>query len=157
MPEQRNTSFTVSDEAPSTPLSESSVSISHQHPDTLLEECNFSKGEGKTGIREIQSYLVCGHWYPHLVRCQAQVLTFMCQMTLDKIDIEGDKEQTKIFTQYTIDAVCASYAAARNRVHQYTQLAKIYQWEADDSAVKLEKAGHIMPDYKPAWWTACSG
>lgn len=77
-------------------------------------------------------------------------------MTLDEIDIEGDEEQTKVFTQYTIDAVCASYAAAQNRVRQYTQLAKIYQREADDWAVKLEKAGHIMPDYKPTWWLACS-
>jgi hypothetical protein len=33
-------------------------------------------------------------------------------MTLDEIDIERDEEQTKIFTQYTIDIVCASYAAA---------------------------------------------
>jgi hypothetical protein len=77
-------------------------------------------------------------------------------MTLDEIDIEGDEEQTKAFTRFTIDAVCASYAAAQHRVRQYTQLAKIYQREADDWAVKLEKAGHIMPDYKPAWWMACS-
>lgn len=77
-------------------------------------------------------------------------------MTLDEIDIEGDEEQTKVFTQYTIDTVCTSYAAAQNRVCQYTQLAKIYQREADDWAVKLEKAGHIMPDYKPTWWLACS-
>jgi hypothetical protein len=48
-------------------------------------------------------------------------------MTLDEIDIEGDEEQNKIFTQYTIDAVCTSYATAKNRVRQYTQLAKIYQ------------------------------
>ncbi|KAG2757576.1 hypothetical protein P692DRAFT_20711625 [Suillus brevipes Sb2] len=76
-------------------------------------------------------------------------------MTLDEIDIEADEEQTEIFTRYTIDAVCASHAAARNRVRQYTQLAKIYQREADDWAVKLEKAGYVMPDYKPVWWTSC--
>jgi hypothetical protein len=79
----------------------------------------------------------------------------MYKMTLDKIDIEADEEQTKIFTRYTIDAVWASYAAAWNRVRQYTQLAKIYQWEADDWVVKLEKASYVMPDYKPVWWMAC--
>jgi hypothetical protein len=77
-------------------------------------------------------------------------------MTLDEIDIEEDDEQTELFTWYTIDAVCASYVAARNRARQYTQLAKIYQREADNWAVKLEKAGHIMPDYKPVWWVACT-
>jgi hypothetical protein len=81
----------------------------------------------------------------------------MYKMTLDEIDIPADEEQTEIFTRYTIDAVCASYAAARNRVRQYTQLAKIYQREADDWAIKLEKAEYVMPDYKPVWWTACLG
>lgn len=81
----------------------------------------------------------------------------MYKMTLDEIDIQADEEQTELFTRYTIDAVCASYAVARNRVRQYTQLAKIYQREADDWAVKLEKAGYVMPGYKPAWWTACLG
>jgi hypothetical protein len=48
-------------------------------------------------------------------------------MTLDKIDIQGAEEKTQIFTRHTIDAVYASYAAAQHRIHQYTQLAKIYQ------------------------------
>ncbi|KAG2152591.1 uncharacterized protein EDB93DRAFT_1102922 [Suillus bovinus] len=74
-------------------------------------------------------------------------------MTLDEMDIQGAEEQTQIFTWHTIDAVYASYAAAQHRVCQYTQLAKIYQLEADDWAVKIEKANHLMPDYKPVWGT----
>lgn len=76
-------------------------------------------------------------------------------MTLDEIDIQGAEEQTQIFTRHTIDAVYASYATAQHRVRQYTQLAKIYQREADDWAVKIEKASHIMPDYTPAWGLLC--
>jgi len=79
----------------------------------------------------------------------------MSKMTLDKIDIQGAEEKTQIFTRHTIDAVYASYAAAQHRIHQYTQLAKIYQWEADDWAIKIEKANHIMPNYKPVWGVSC--
>jgi hypothetical protein len=81
----------------------------------------------------------------------------MSKMTLDEIDIQGAEELTQIFTRHTIDAVYASYAAAQHRVRQYTQLAKIYQREADDWAVKIEKAAHMMPDYKPVWGTLCLG
>jgi hypothetical protein len=77
------------------------------------------------------------------------------QMTLDEIDIQGSEELTQMFTRHSIDAVYASYAAAQHRVRQYTQLAKIYQLEADDWAIKIEKATHIMPDYKPVWGVSC--
>ncbi|KAG2744923.1 hypothetical protein P692DRAFT_20743026 [Suillus brevipes Sb2] len=78
-----------------------------------------------------------------------------CSMTLDEIDIQGSEELTQMFTRHSIDAVYASYAAAQHRVRQYTQLVKIYQLEADDWAVKIEKANHLMPDYKPVWGTSC--
>ncbi|KAG1838353.1 hypothetical protein DFJ58DRAFT_917182, partial [Suillus subalutaceus] len=137
MLEQVTLSSTVSDTTPSSSPSELSGLTSPRH--FRAEHREFKK-EGTTGPKRDTIIFV---------RCQEQILIRMCKMTLDEIDIEADEEQTEIFTWYTIDAVCASYAAARNRVRQYTQLAKIYQQEADDWAIKLERASYVMPDYKP--------
>ncbi|KAG1743517.1 hypothetical protein EDB19DRAFT_1907147 [Suillus lakei] len=81
-----NTS-SVSITTPSPSLLDSSNSMSSQHINAVGRQFNFSKDP-----QEMQSIL----------------------MTLDEINIQGDKEQTKIFTQYTIDAVCASYATAQS-------------------------------------------
>ncbi|KAG1801444.1 uncharacterized protein HD556DRAFT_1438471 [Suillus plorans] len=71
-------------------------------------------------------------------------------MSLDDIDL-GDEAQDKLFTQYTINTVYASYSAAQHRVRQYTHLLELLQREVDEWAMKVEKASHIMPDYKPVW------
>ncbi|KAG1738461.1 hypothetical protein EDD22DRAFT_852068 [Suillus occidentalis] len=107
MLDQGRTSSTVLNADPSPPLSEFPESSSLQHINAGPSKISIKK-ENKTSPHKMQSYLIY-------------------KMTLDEIDIQADEEQTKIFTRYTIDAVCASYATARNQVHQYTQLAKIYQ------------------------------
>jgi hypothetical protein len=71
-------------------------------------------------------------------------------MSLDEIDL-NDEAQDKLFTQYTINTVYASYSAAQHRVHQYTQLLELLRREVDEWDMKVEKASHIMPDYKPVW------
>ncbi|KAG2749339.1 hypothetical protein P692DRAFT_20778631 [Suillus brevipes Sb2] len=76
-------------------------------------------------------------------------------MTFDEVDIEDDEHANELFTRYTIDTVYASYAAALNRVRQYTQLLQILQREADDWASKVEKAKHVMPEYTPVGWLTC--
>lgn len=76
-------------------------------------------------------------------------------MTLDEVDIEDDEQANELFTRYTIDTVYASYAAAQNRVRQYTQLLQILQREVDDWASKVEKAKHVMPGYMPVGWLTC--
>ncbi|KAG2738249.1 hypothetical protein P692DRAFT_20882841 [Suillus brevipes Sb2] len=91
------------------------------------ESSIFSKKETAGRLREMQSYL----------------------MTFDEVDIEEDDNANELFTRYTIDTVYASYAAAQNRVRQYTQLLHILQREADDWASKIEKAKNVMPEYRP--------
>lgn len=93
----------------------------------------------------------CRHiWYDHLYYTESQALTGVRKMSLDDIDL-GDEAQDRLFTQYTINTVYASYSAAQHRVRQYTHLLELLRREVDEWAMKVEKASHIMPDYKPVW------
>jgi hypothetical protein len=76
-------------------------------------------------------------------------------MTFDEVDIENDEQANDLFTRYAIDTVYASFAAADNRVRQYTQLLQILQRERDDWAMKIEKARSVMPEYRPVGWLTC--
>jgi len=76
-------------------------------------------------------------------------------MSLDEVDIEEDDQANELFTRYTIDTVYASFAAAENRVRQYTQLLHILRWERDDWALKIEKAHNVMLEYRPVGWLTC--
>lgn len=118
------------------------------------ESSIFSKKETKGRLWEMQSYLV---WVipTHSSRCKCWLS--LRKISLDEVDIEEDDHANELFTRYTIDMVYASYAAAQNRVRQYTQLLHILQREADDWASKIEKANNVMPDYKPVGWLTCSG
>ncbi|KAG2082313.1 hypothetical protein BD769DRAFT_1398487 [Suillus cothurnatus] len=71
-------------------------------------------------------------------------------MSLDDIESNED-EQDRLFTEFTINTVYASYAAAQSRVRQYTQLLALLRREEDEWARKVEKASNILPDYKPKW------
>lgn len=71
-------------------------------------------------------------------------------MSLDEIDLHDDAHD-KLFTQYTINTVYASYSAAQHRVRQYTLLLDLLRREVEEWALKVEKANNIMPDYKPVW------
>ncbi|KAG1799102.1 hypothetical protein EV424DRAFT_1546132 [Suillus variegatus] len=84
----------------------------------------------------------------HEAGCNRELQAYL--MSLDEIDLD-DEAQDKIFTQYTINTVYASYSAAQHRVRQYTHLLELLRREVDEWAVKVEKASHIMPDYKPVW------
>ncbi|KAG2109000.1 uncharacterized protein F5147DRAFT_773336 [Suillus discolor] len=72
---------------------------------TMHGDSIFSKREMSGRLRELQSYLIM----------------------LDEVDIQDDEHANELFTRYTIDTVYASYAAAQNRVRQYTQLLQILQ------------------------------
>lgn len=76
-------------------------------------------------------------------------------MSFDEVDIEEDDQANELFTRYAIDTVYASFAAADNRVRQYTQLLQILQRERDDWAMKIEKARNVMPEYRPVGWLTC--
>ncbi|KAG1800865.1 uncharacterized protein HD556DRAFT_1304852 [Suillus plorans] len=71
-------------------------------------------------------------------------------MGLDDVDLNEDG-QDRLFTEFTINTVYASYAAAQSRVRQYTQLLVLLKREEDEWARKVEKASNILPDYKPKW------
>lgn len=71
-------------------------------------------------------------------------------MALDDIESNED-DQDRLFTEYAINTVHASYAAAQSRVRQYTQLLTLLRREEDEWARKVEKANNIMPHYKPKW------
>jgi hypothetical protein len=49
-------------------------------------------------------------------------------MDLDGIDLAEDEED-RLFVQLSVDTVYASYAAAQNRVCQYTQLLMLLKRE----------------------------
>ncbi|KAG1905075.1 uncharacterized protein F5891DRAFT_976635 [Suillus fuscotomentosus] len=69
-------------------------------------------------------------------------------MSLDDIELNED-DQDRLFTEYTINTVHASYAAAQSRVQQYTQLLTLLRCKEDEWARKVEKAKNILPHYKP--------
>jgi hypothetical protein len=71
-------------------------------------------------------------------------------MALDGIDPDEDDEDL-LFMQLSIDTVYASYAAARNRVRQYTQLLTLLKREEGLWAERVEKAKYALPDYKSRW------
>ncbi|KAG2749137.1 hypothetical protein P692DRAFT_20732874 [Suillus brevipes Sb2] len=71
-------------------------------------------------------------------------------MDLDGIDLPEDDED-RLFTQLSVDTVYASYAAAQNRVRQYTQLLMLLKREEELWAQRVEKARYVMPEYKSRW------
>jgi hypothetical protein len=71
-------------------------------------------------------------------------------MALDGIDLEEDEED-RLFTQLSVDTVYASYAAAQNRVRQYSQLLRLLKREEDLWAQRVEKARYVLPGYKSRW------
>jgi hypothetical protein len=72
-------------------------------------------------------------------------------MALDGIDLEEDDED-RLFTQLSVDTVFASYAAAQNRVRQYTQLLRLLKREETLWAQRVERARYVMPPgYKSLW------
>jgi hypothetical protein len=68
-------------------------------------------------------------------------------MTLDGIEPDED-DQDLLFIQLSVDTVYASYAAAQNRVRQYTQLLTLLKREEDLWAERVEKAKYVLPEYK---------
>ncbi|KAG2739246.1 hypothetical protein P692DRAFT_20756384, partial [Suillus brevipes Sb2] len=81
------------------------------------------------------------------------------QVTLDGIEPDED-DQDLLFIQLSVDTVYASYAAAHNRVRQYTQLltllkhASLYS-EENLWAERVEKAKYVLPEYKSRWVQHC--
>ncbi|KAG1770766.1 hypothetical protein EDD22DRAFT_843114 [Suillus occidentalis] len=71
-------------------------------------------------------------------------------MALDGIDLDDD-DQDLLFIQYSLDTVYASYAAAQNRVRQYTQLLTLLKREEDMWAERVEKAKYVLPEYRSRW------
>jgi len=69
------------------------------------------------------------------------------QMSLDVVNSEDDR-QDLLFAQLSVDTVYASYAAAQNRVRQYTQLLALLKREEELWAQKVEKARLVLPEYK---------
>ncbi|KAG2739891.1 hypothetical protein P692DRAFT_20342071 [Suillus brevipes Sb2] len=116
------------------PPHDSSLPLSQPAGSPGIQESSFFSNKDTAGrLRQMQSYL----------------------MTFDEVDIEEDEHANELFTRYTIDTVYASYAAAQNRLRQYTQLLQILQREVDDWASKVEKAKHVMPEYMPVGWLTC--
>ncbi|KAG1719288.1 hypothetical protein EDD22DRAFT_855034 [Suillus occidentalis] len=68
-------------------------------------------------------------------------------MTLDGIEPDEDDEDL-LFIQLSVDTVYASYAAAQNRVRQYTQLLTLLKREEVLWAERVEKAKNVLPEYK---------
>ncbi|KAG1745576.1 hypothetical protein EDD22DRAFT_958490 [Suillus occidentalis] len=68
-------------------------------------------------------------------------------MTLDGIEPDEDDEDL-LFIQLSVDTVYASYAAAQNRVRQYTQLLTLLKCEEVLWAERVEKAKNVLPEYK---------
>jgi hypothetical protein len=79
-----------------------------------------------------------------------RALSSFTQMELDGIDLAEDEED-RLFTQLSVDTVYASYAAAQNRVRQYTQLLMLLKREEDLWAQRVEKARDVLPEYKSRW------
>ncbi|KAG1902235.1 uncharacterized protein F5891DRAFT_1186815 [Suillus fuscotomentosus] len=77
-----------------------------------------------------------------------EVQAFM--MALDRID-DDDDDQDLLFIQLSLDTVYASYAAAQNRVQQYTQLLTLLKCEEDLWAQRVEKAKYVLPEYQSRW------
>lgn len=128
------------------PTYESSISFGAHDGSTRQEPSHLSNMETVGRNREIQTYLVRG--FPCFVQLRA--LSRVCKLSLDDIE-PNDEDQDKLFTQYTINTVYASYAAAQHRLRQYSQLMTLLQREVDEWAAKVEKASDIMPEYKPVW------
>jgi hypothetical protein len=53
--------------------------------------------------------------------------------------------------QRSVDNVYANYAAAQNRVRQYTQLLTLLKRGEALWAQRVEKAKFVMPEYKSRW------
>ncbi|KAG1897563.1 uncharacterized protein F5891DRAFT_1280005 [Suillus fuscotomentosus] len=68
-------------------------------------------------------------------------------MSVDGSDQAID-EQDLLFIQLAVDTVFASYAAAKNRVCQYTQLLRLPTREEALWAERVEKAKCVMPEYQ---------
>ncbi|KAG1759739.1 hypothetical protein EDD22DRAFT_849044 [Suillus occidentalis] len=75
-------------------------------------------------------------------------------MALDGIQMDED-DQDELFIQLSVDTVYASYAAAQNRVWQYTQLLELLKREEILWAERVEKAKYVLPDYKSRWAPQC--
>ncbi|KAG1850823.1 hypothetical protein DFJ58DRAFT_842322 [Suillus subalutaceus] len=75
-------------------------------------------------------------------------------MDLDGIDLAEDDED-RMFAQLSVDTVYASYAAAQNRVRQYTQLLMLLKREEELWAQRVEKARYVLPEYKSRWMPDC--
>lgn len=56
----------------------------------------------------------------------------MCKLSLDHCDAELDERDNQLFMQYSVDMVYASYAAAQNRLKQYSQLLHILQRDVEE-------------------------
>lgn len=74
---------------------------------------------------------------------------FDAQLALNGINTWDDDQD--LFIQLSVDTVHASYAAAKNRVLQYTQLLSLLKHEEELWAQRVEKAKGALPEYKPRW------
>jgi hypothetical protein len=86
-------------------------------------------------------------WYGDIYFIYPQALNSLMQMSLDVVNSEDDR-QDLLFAQLSVDTVYASYAAAQNRVRQYTQLLALLKREEELWAQKVEKARLVLPEYK---------
>jgi hypothetical protein len=89
----------------------------------------------------------------HLVRglssfTYSQALSSLTQMDIDGIDTD---DEDRLFIQQCVETVFASYAAAQNRVRQYTQLLTLLKREEALWAERIEKAKYVLPEYKSRW------
>jgi division protein CdvB (Snf7/Vps24/ESCRT-III family) len=75
-----------------------------------------------------------------------------CQLSIDDVECDVNEQFNNIFTQYTIDTIFSSYAAAQNRVHQQSAVLHMLQREADEWAQKVQKAIEVLPEYQPIGW-----
>ena len=81
----------------------------------------------------------------------APALIETCKLSsFDEVSVHP--EEDKHSQVYTVDVVYSSYAAAKARLQLYTHLTYMLQREVDEWAQKLERAGVIVPGYKPAGW-----
>ncbi|KAG1893009.1 uncharacterized protein F5891DRAFT_1196979 [Suillus fuscotomentosus] len=69
-----------------------------------------------------------------------------------RMSVDGIKEQVDeqdILLARTIETVFANYAAAQDRVRQYTQFLTILKSEEDAWAERFQEASSVMPGYEP--------
>ena len=75
------------------------------------------------------------------------------KLSFDEVSIDPEEDKhDRVFAHNTVDMVYSSYAAAKTRLQLYAHLTHMLQQEVDEWAQKVERAGVVVPEYKPVGW-----